>query len=292
MRFRLSPQTILCCLAALAAAPAAGESFPPLAYSHDTRLQRELEIRIDDLSLTELVRERRLAVTLVDVTDPKRPLLAEINGDLMLYAASLPKIAILLGAFQRLADDAATVDPEMQNRLTRMIRHSSNSDASAVLEFVGESYLAALLTSDRYAFYKSENGGLWVGKAYGKNPAFRRDPLFGISHGATSNEVARFYYMLDTERLVSPESCALMKEILSKPAIPHKFVAGMNKVDSEARIYRKSGTWKSYHSDSALIERRGRRYIAVALANDARAGNWLPDLLVAMDDTIFTRANQ
>ena len=281
---------VLLCVVTLVAGPAFGAEFPALEDSHDPQLQQALEARIEELSLGRLAANGQLAVTLVDITDPTRPLLAEVNGRRMLYAASLPKIAILLGAFERLAEQGASPDAEMEGRLTRMIRHSSNVDATAVLDFVGGHYLADLLVSDRYALYKEGTGGLWVGKPYGSAPAFYRDPQFGISHGATSHEVARFYYMLDTGRLVSPESCARMKAIMSDPAIPHKFVAGLNSIDSEARIYRKSGTWRTYHSDSALIERQGRRYIAVALANDANAGQWLPRLLVAMDKAVFARA--
>jgi beta-lactamase class A len=33
----------------------------------------------------------------VDITDPQRPRMAEINGQEMMYAASLPKLAVLLG---------------------------------------------------------------------------------------------------------------------------------------------------------------------------------------------------
>ncbi len=171
--------------------------YPPLEQSVDPELQRELRGRLEALDLTDALAERRLAVSLVDITDPYRPRVAEFNGDVMLYAASLPKIAILLGAFQRMADRGEAIDPAMEEKLIRMIRYSSNQDATDVLESVGEEYLAEVLRSERYQFYKPEKGGLWVGKAYGKARAFQRDPLFNISHGATSHEVARFFYMLD-----------------------------------------------------------------------------------------------
>jgi beta-lactamase class A len=81
-----------------------------------------------------------------------------------------------------------------------------------------------------------------------------------------------------------------MKSILANPAIEHKFVKGLKSVHPDSRIYRKSGTWKQYHSDSAIIEHDGRRYIAVALAKSRRGGEWLSDLIVALDDLIFKSA--
>ena len=143
------------------------------------------------------------------------------------------------------------------------------------------------MQSEDYEFYKPDQGGLWVGKSYSNEPAWNRDPLFSISHGASSREVSRFYYMLATDRLVSAQSCAIMREILSNPAINHKFVSGIRSVHPDARIFRKSGTWRSYHSDSAIIERDGKKYIVVALANDPNGGKWLEKIVVEMDKIIL-----
>jgi beta-lactamase class A len=168
-----------------------------------------------------------------------------------------------------------------------MIRNSSNTAASDILDRVGMDYLADLLQSPRYRLYDPEkNGGLWVGKEYGKAPAWRRDPLHNLSHGATALQVARFYYLLETGQLVSPEISKLMKSILSHPAIKHKFVKGLKKVQPDSEIYRKSGTWGPYHSDSAIVEHDGRRYIAVALAKSRQGEQWLQKLIVALDDII------
>ena len=70
-------------------------------------------------------------------------------------------------------------------------------------------------------------GGLWVGKEYGKSPAYQRDPLHNISHGATALQTARFYYLLETGRLVGPKLSREMKRMLGKPGIEHKFVKGL-----------------------------------------------------------------
>jgi beta-lactamase class A len=99
--------------------------------------------------------------------------------------------------------------------------------------------------------------------------------------------VARFYYLLETGNLVSPEASRKMKEILSRPGIDHKFVAGLASVAPGAQIYRKSGTWAQWHSDSAIVEHDGRRYIAVALAEDPAGGLWMREIIVALDRLIL-----
>jgi beta-lactamase class A len=266
----------------------AASSFPTLRDSRSPELQQGLERALSELNLSGAARQHRLAVALVDITDQHRPRVAAVNGDRMMYAASLPKIAILLGAFQRVADGNLTLDNATRNTLTAMIRRSSNQAASEMLNRVGIDYLAELLQSPRYDLYDPRyDGGLWVGKPYGKAPARKRDPLHNLSHGASAIQVARFYYLLETGRLVSPAASAEMKTILGHPAIHHKFVKGLESSRPGSAIYRKSGTWRTWHADSAIVERDGRRYIAVALAEDTRGSKWLSSLIVSMDDLIF-----
>ncbi|MEX2524389.1 MAG: serine hydrolase [Gammaproteobacteria bacterium] len=263
---------------------------PPLPETPDPKLQSRLALGLGQMGLSRAVDEERLSVALVDITDSTRPHLAAVNSDLMMYSASLPKIAILFGAYQRIEDGMLKHTKELKQDMTDMIRHSSNSAATRVLNLVGPEYLNRLLQSARYRLYDVRHqGGLWVGKPYGKSPAYQRDPLHSISHGATVWQVARFYYLLENGKLVSPRASREMKSILARPAIHHKFVGGLLATHPDASIYRKSGTWRTYHSDSAIVERNGRRYIAVALANDARAGDWLRKLIVVMDDIIFTQ---
>jgi beta-lactamase class A len=262
-------------------------SVPALETCRSNRLQEGLETCLRDLHLDKSVERKKLSIALVDITDPSRPLLAEVNGNRMMYAASLPKIAILLGAFERIERGEMELDRETEEKLTRMIRNSSNKAATDMLNRVGKAYLADLLQSPKYRLYDpSYNGGLWVGKDYGRAGAWKRDPLANLSHGATAFQVARFYYMLESGQLVSPEMSREMKSILGKPAIQHKFVKGL-KSRPDAVIYRKSGSWRQYHADSAIIEHNGRRYIAVALAEDSQGGAWLSQLIARLDDLIL-----
>lgn len=264
------------------------KSYPDLNAAKDHSYQKHLQDYVQSNGLAKLAKNKQLSFALVDITEPQMPRVAEVNGDINLYAASLPKIAILLGVFQQIHDGVLILDAALEEKLIQMIRFSSNSAASELLDLVGKEYLADLLQSEQYQLYDRENGGLWVGKHYSRAGAWKRDPLFNLSHGASSLKVAKFYYLLATDRLVSADSCSKMREILSDPGIKHKFVRGAEEHMPGATIYRKSGTWKTYHSDSALIEHGGRSYIAVALINHPKGDKILSDLLVAMDKIVFS----
>ena len=265
-------------------------NFPLLRKRSDRELQGSLEKTMHRLGLMSEIRKRKLAVALVDITNINKPRVALLNGDDMMYAASLPKIAILLGAFVEIEQGNMAFDSATRDSLTQMIRFSSNENASKMLARVGNHRLQEILMSDRYKLYDPlHNGGLWVGKAYGKTPAFERDPIHNLSHGATVLQAARFYYMLETGQLVSSDLTADMKEILSDPKINHKFVKGLAS-RPEATIYRKSGSWRHWHADSALIEANGYKYIAVALAEDPKGGQWLSEMIAPMHDLIVPSA--
>jgi beta-lactamase class A len=262
--------------------------FPNLREANNPTLQKQLENRLKRLNLDTAVRKGNLAVALVDVTDPQHPQLAQVNGDDMVYAASLPKIAILLAAFERIHDGKLKLNKETRQLMTDMIRHSSNTAATTLIHKVGGKYINSVLRSPKYRLYDTRyNGGLWVGKEYAQGVAYQRDPLHNLSHGATAIQVARFYYLMETGQLVSPKMSREMKAIMGDPAIHHKFVKGLEATQPDAQIYRKSGTWRNWHADSAIVEHDGRTYIAVALAQSPRGGEWLKDLIGELDGIIL-----
>lgn len=252
----------------------------------DPGLQRGLERLVRDQGLWKQVQSRRLALGLVDITDLDTPRYAALNPDHMMYAASLPKIAILLGAFVEAEEGKLKLDARLREDMVRMIRYSDNACATRVLAKVGRQDLIDILTSDRLRLYdRRRNGGLWVGKDYARNNAYQRDPLHNLSHGATVYQVARFFYLLESGQLVQPRYHDDMKRILSKPGISHKFVAGL-KDRPGVEIYRKSGTWREFHADAALVEAGSHRFIMVGLAHDPQGGKWLERLAAPMHDLV------
>jgi beta-lactamase class A len=260
----------------------------PLWEWRDPKLQLELEVAMAKLGLAPALARRMLAVALVDITRIERPRVSAINGDRMFYAASLPKIAVMLAVFAKAESGELEIDEETRAQLYRMIRASSNPDSTALMRKVGKEYIAEVLRSPRYRLYDtSHNGGLWAGKDYAGGGLWQRDPIHNFSHGATVMQVARFFFLLEKGELVSREASREMKQILMREGTGRKFLKGFRQVRPDAAIYRKGGTWHNFHADGALVERRdGAAYIAVALTESASGKEWLTQIAMAMDGLI------
>ena len=295
---RLRPLRPLALLAALALAPtAAGTPTLPVAvpagdwqplFEHtdaelESRLNARLKARADWRKLLE---KRRLAVGLVDLSDPAAPRFAHLNGQVEMYAASLPKIAILLAAFHQFEQGELARSPEIEADLKAMIRFSDNAAATRMIDRLGGLMAVNRVLADpRYGFYDSDGrGGLWVGKRYAKSGPRLPDPVRGISHAASVTQVCRFYYLLATGRLISPQASREMLTLLADPGLRHKFVRSLSRRAPQARLYRKSGTWKRWHADSVLVWGPSwRRYILVAMAESPDGEQILGDLVPAVE---------
>jgi beta-lactamase class A len=252
----------------------------------DQTLQREVKQVLNNLKLTEAAKRKQLCLALVDITRLERPRVATINGHEMIYAASLPKLAILLAAFVQIEAGKLTLDPETRKTLTAMIRISSNMAATDMFRRIGPERIAHILQSPKYRLYDPQGGGgLWCGKEYGQGDAWRRDPLANLSHAATAIQTARFYYLLETRQLVTPSLTKEMKAILSQPGLHHKFVKGLM-YRPGAKMFRKSGSWRKWHADSALVEYGRYKYIMVALAEHRKGNRWLERLAAPLHDLI------
>lgn len=256
----------------------------------DPTLQAGLRTILNQSPYRRLVQERRLSVALVDLSDPRVIRYAGVDDDRERYAASLPKIGILLGVFDQVDKGRIDYTPELRGKLELMIRRSSNAVSSELIRLVGFQNIANALRDPRHLLYDpvGRGGGLWVGRGYGSGVGlWRRDPVGNTSHGATARQVARFMVMMDQGMLVSPWASTEMKSIMGNPQIKHKFVAGLSSRPG-SRIFRKSGTWKDWHADAALVERDGKKYVAVALAESPSGGAILSSLILRLDDLVMT----
>ena len=262
---------------------------PVLSEFRDNSLQSKLEAEINlRPSWKQLISQKKMSVSLVDITDIANPSYAALNGETTLYAASLPKIGILLAAFQQLHDGDIEDTPELRADLTRMVRVSSNVSATKVVDALGGlEAVNKVLKDPRYRLYDAENdGGIWVGKRFAKTGPRVGDPLKGISHAASSYQTARFYYLLATGQLVSPEASKDMLDILCQPGINHKFVASLSGLVGATEMFRKSGSWRDYHADSVLVWGDNRRYILVGLVQSPKGGKILKNLVPVAENVL------
>ena len=264
------------------------EDWKPLYERVDPDLQRSLEERLAlNPEWARLIGRKKMAIGLVDLSsDPPR--FARVNGNQMMYAASLPKIAILLAAYVSFEDGSLEETAEVHEDLSNMIRVSSNAAATRLIDRVGMKKIQAVLKDPQYGFYdEKRGGGLWVGKRYASAGPRVGDPMHGISHGATATQVCRFFYLLSAGRLINAERSAMMLEDLVDPRLHHKFVSQVEERAPNAWLCRKSGTWKQWHSDAILVQGTlWRDYILVGLVESPNGETILRQVLPAVEELI------
>ncbi len=264
----------------------------PLEDLHDEALQDQLDAIIQSDKLwAGLSKNKMLSIGIVDMFDPMQSRFAAVNGDHMMYAASLPKIAILLASEDAIDCGMIKETPEVKQDMRMMIAKSSNAAATRMFDRVGVDHIASVLQDPCYNLYdKKQGGGLWVGKPYGKSGVRVGDPIKNLSHAASVMQVAKFYYMLAFGQLVSEDRSRNMLAMLVDPQLHHKFVSVLDRVAPAAKVYRKSGTWETWHADSALVWDKTRRYIVVALADDSKGETILRELMLKIDNLLVPKA--
>lgn len=262
----------------------------PLRKLLDSSLQANFENELKSHSdWNKLILEKKMAVGLVDLSNPEKPRFARINGNHMMYAASLPKIAILLAAMDALEKGELKETAEIRKDMRLMISKSDNEASTRMIDRIGYTKLESVMTDPKYAFYDEDNGGgLWVGKRYGSGGETNREPLKNLSHAATVTQVCRYYYLLANGKLVNEKRSKQMLNIMVDPELHHKFVNTLDQIAPKARLYRKSGSWRSYHSDSILVwgENSQRRYILVALIDDENGEQIIRDLVKPIEKVL------
>ncbi len=261
----------------------------PLRDLVDSSLEQKL---IKELSknkkLKRLIEQKKMAVGLVDLRDPLHVKYARVNGNVMMYAASLPKIAVLLAAEEAIEHGDLAETDEVKTDLRLMISKSDNEAATRMIDRLGYDRIKNVLTDPKYDLYdENYGGGLWVGKRYAKFGDRYPEPLKGLSHAATVSQVCRYYYMLAFGKLVSPERSKIMLDMMVNPELHHKFVNTLEHIAPKAKLFRKSGTWKNFHTDSVLVwGPEWRRYILVALIEDPDGEKICRDLVLEVEKVL------
>jgi beta-lactamase class A len=247
----------------------------------DSALQVELE-RIDAaIRGKHGMREEQTAVGLLDLNSLR---LAMTHPDRLEYAASIPKIGILLAYFLFNPEAATNLDDQTRHELGLMVKASDNELAAKFSRAMGLKKIQDVLNA--YGFYDpARGGGIWIGKHYGQEGERYGDPHGNHSHAATVRQLLRFFLILEQGQLVSSAVSKTMREIFESPNIPHdqiKFVEGL--AGRDVQIIRKWGSWEDWLHDSAVINGTNRHYILVALTRHPNGDEYLAELARAVDE--------
>lgn len=270
---------------AVKAAPPMPTELAALALDYTTPTDPALQPRLAAID-AELRAKFGLGAeaTAVGLLDLRTGRWAAVRPDRIDYAASVPKIGILLAWFAKQPRALAEAPPpEVRRDLGLMIKRSDNATAAAFSRQLGLAAIQEVL--DAHGFYDAaRGGGIWIGKHYGQGGERRLDPVGGHSHAATVRQLVRFYLLLEQGKLVSPAASAVMREIFASPEIApidDKFVRGLAGRPREIR--RKAGWWEAWVHDTAVITGPDRHYVLAAMTQGARGEEYLVALAPAVD---------
>jgi beta-lactamase class A len=289
---------LVCLLLSLAALNASAQSRSlnptpdPALQDLVNRAAREALEKFKDKKLEE----SNLAITLIDLSDPQRPLQASFRGSEPVYPASVVKMFYLARAHQLLEDGKLKESVELRRALKDMIVDSSNDATSFVLDVItGTTSGAELKGAELKKWaekrnsvnrYFAELGYTKINvnqKTFCEGP-YGREQLFRGTKGENRNKLttdstARLLAEIATARAVTTERSAAMMELLKrdfsgKSADADDQAHGFTAIALEpgARLWSKAGWTSTTRHDAAYIELpNGARFVLVTFTTDHSA---------------------
>ncbi|HEV2864723.1 MAG TPA: serine hydrolase [Pyrinomonadaceae bacterium] len=260
------------------------------------RLQRV----VDEASREALARfgpkglqEKNLAVTLIDVTDPRKPERGSFRGSEPIYPASVVKLFYLAAAHRWLEDGRLKQTAELDRALKDMIVESSNDATHFVLDaLTGVSNGAELSPSEMKEWAEKRNAvnryfaalgyaGInvnqkpWCEGPYGRERQFLGEK-FENRNKLTTDATALLLAEIATGRAVTPARSALMLDLMKRDfsgtsADPDDQAHGFTGLALEAgtRYWSKAGWTSTTRHDAAYLElASGRRLVLVTFTTD------------------------
>jgi beta-lactamase class A len=264
---------------------------------------------VDDAARSALERfrekgfaEKNLAVTLVDLTDPRRTEQASFRGEEPIYPASVVKLFYLVAAERWIEDGRLKETEEVDRALKDMIVESLNDPAHFILDaLTGVSNGAELPPEELKTWAERRNvvnryfaslgyRGInvnqkpWCEGPYGRERQFY-GPHFENRNRLTTDATARLLTEIATARAVTPARSAKMLELLRRDFSgeskdpddqAHNFTALA--LPPGARLWSKAGWTDTTRHDAAYIELPdGHRIVLVTFTTDfARERDIIP----------------
>jgi beta-lactamase class A len=123
-------------------------SEPVMALSSD--LQKILTAAVVDVATKHQFKSNEIAATLIYIRDPSRLTIAEVNGELKLYPASVVKMFYMAALHRQLEDGKIAMTTEMERGLRDMIVDSSNEATQYVLDVLTDTSSGAELPQEQF----------------------------------------------------------------------------------------------------------------------------------------------
>jgi beta-lactamase class A len=273
----------------------AAESFAGLSLPRSTPLEALVEraaaTAFADFAPQKLERHQ-LAISLVDLTDPAKPVGASYRGDVAIYPASVIKLCYLHAAHRWLEDGRIADTPELRRALRDMIVDSYNEATHYVVDALTDTTSGPELPDaelklwwdkrnavNRYFSargYTGVNANMkpWCEGPYGREMQALQT-LTPSRNKLTTDAAARLVLELVTGQAVTAERSRQMRELMQRdptaPPSPDDQTTGFTAsgLPAGAQLWSKAGWTSETRHDAAYVELAdGRKFVLATFTTD------------------------
>jgi beta-lactamase class A len=251
-------------------------------FESSPALQSVLANAVNEVTAAHNFKPGEMAATVIDLRDPKKLLIADVNGEARLYTASVVKAFYMAALHRQLEDGKITLTKEMERGLRDMIVDSSNEATQYILDVLTDTSSGAELPEkefESWQYKRNRVNRFFASMGYQNiniNQKTFCEDAYGIEQQSraykgqnrnmlTTNATARLMAEIALRRFVNVQRSNAMLDLMArdwtKPssdadnqAVGFSGKALIdNKVDG-AKLWSKAGwTSKSRH-DAAYIE--------------------------------------
>lgn len=261
------------------------------------KLQAILSAAVNDVIAAYKIKPEEFGATLIDLREPDKLLMAEVNGENRLYTASVVKMFYMAALERQLEDGKVVMTKELERGLHDMIVDSSNEATQYILDVLTDTSSGAELPSkefERWQYKRNRVNRFFSSLGYQNiniNQKTFCEDAYGIEQQSraykgqnrnmlTTNATARLLAEIALRRFVnekrSEAMLALMSRDWSKPSTdPDSQAVGFTGkafIDNNitgAKLWSKAGwTSKSRH-DAAYVETAdGLKFVIVVFTEN------------------------
>lgn len=260
------------------------------------KLQAILSPAVNDVMAAYKIKPEEFGATLIDLREPDKLLMAEVNGENRLYTASVVKMFYMAALERQLEDGKVVMTKELERGLHDMIVDSSNEATQYILDVLTDTSSGAELPSKEFERWQYKRNRVnrfflaWVSEHQHQSENVLRGRLRieqqsraykGQNRNMlTTNATARLLAEIALRRFVnekrSEAMLALMSRDWSKPSTdPDSQAVGFTGkafIDNNitgAKLWSKAGwTSKSRH-DAAYVETAdGLKFVIVVFTEN------------------------
>lgn len=241
--------------------------------------------RAAETSLTQFPKLKRedLAITVVDLTNPKLPARADFQGDAPFYPASVIKLFLMADTFAQHKENL----PDVPRALHEMIVVSDNDATAYVIDTISNTTSGPSLEGRKLRKFEDARRQInrdiskWgydmvsaMLKPWSFGPFGRDMQVMGPNrenrNRATTNAVASLMLWIVNRRAVSKEASDAMMALLERPLSPPRPDENQVKtffgesLPATAKLWSKAGDTSEVRHDAAYVELAdGHKYVIV-----------------------------